>query len=223
MGFENLLKTLEDRATADEEAVLTSARLEAKRIKSEASSKAKQLIDEAKTEGQKLGEQQRLEISANAKLRQKRVIAEAREKLIGKAISGVRDDLDEFAKSKQYNTLLEKLAKDCTKSLGSDALLYCKKQDEKTLRQAGFKIAGAVDIMGGVIGTTSDKKIKVNNSLEALLENHQDELKQTAFQELASVFTPAKPAPIVINKNTKPKVVEKKAAKKKAVTTKKKR
>ncbi len=222
MSFENLLKTLEDKAAADENTVLTSARLEAKRIKSEASSKAKQLIDEAKTEGQKLGEQQRSEISANAKLRQKRVIAEAREKLIGKAITGARDHLDEFVKSKQYATLLEKLAKDCAKSLGSDALLYCKKQDEKTLRQAGFKIAGTVDIIGGVIGTTSDKKIKVNNSLEALLENHEDQLKQTAFQELASVFTTAKNAPLAI-KNTKPKVVEKKAAKKKLATTKKKR
>ncbi len=227
MTFDRLIQTLEEKAKADEASILEAAKSEAKTIKSEASGKAKQIIDEAKAEGEKLGNEQRMEISANAKLKQKRVIAEAREELIKKALQSVEPLLAEFAKTRQYDQLLEKLAKDCVKSLGKDAALSCRKEDEKKLKGMGFNISGSADIYGGAIAESSDGRIKVDNSLEALLELHREKLKTIAFNEFFAGEPLSKSVPEVRTEkaklpkkeeskpklSSKPQVVQKKSAK----------
>lgn len=186
MSFENLLKTLEEKGQAEESAILNTAKSEAKKIQSEASERAKAIIDQAKLDGQKLGNEVKLEISANARLKQKRITSEARESLINSAIQTLENQLREFAETKEYAKLLTALARDCVHSLGKDALLYCRKADEKLLTQAGFKVKNNVKIIGGVIAETPDGKVKVNNSLESLVELNKEKLRQVAFKELPS-------------------------------------
>ncbi len=185
MSFEELIKGLEQKANAEQGAILNAAKAEAKRIKSEASQESKRIIDAAKAEGERIGNEQKLEIKANTALRQKRIAAEAREELLKRALQGTGAMLGEFTKTGQYPSVLQKLARECIVALGKDAKLYCRKADEKQLKTAGFNICGNVDITGGVVAFSSDGKIKVNNSLEALFELHADKLRQIAFKELA--------------------------------------
>ena len=187
MSFENLLKTLEEKARTEEAASLNVAKTEAKKIQAQASEQVKQIMDEDKIEGQRLGNEQRLEINANARLKQKKIIGEARETLLNEAILGIQPLLEEYVGTPAYEKTLLRLAKECEQLLGNGAVLYCKKEDEKKLKSSGLKVAGNVKIIGGVIGETSDGKIKVNNSFETLLEAHWEKLKQTAYKEFIPV------------------------------------
>ncbi len=197
MGFENLLTSLEEKGKLEENAILSAAKAEARKTNASASEKAKQIMDEAKSDGQKLGVEQRLEINANARLRQRKVIAKARETALNAAIQEIEPLLREFTQGKQYDKLLLQLAHECTKALGKDAVLQCRKADEKTLKAtAGFNnIKGTINIIGGGIAESPDGRIRVDNSLETLLENHKEKLKQTAFKELASTFKQLQPKP----------------------------
>ncbi|MFH1247509.1 MAG: hypothetical protein V1644_03960, partial [Candidatus Micrarchaeota archaeon] len=128
MSFENLLKTLEEKGKSEESAILETAKTEARKISSEASQKAKQIMDTAKADGQKLGNEARLEIHANSKLKQRKILAQARDVLMLKAIQNIEQLMEDFANGKKYDELLLLLTKDCIKSLGQNALLYCKKE-----------------------------------------------------------------------------------------------
>ncbi|MDP3741971.1 MAG: V-type ATP synthase subunit E family protein [Candidatus Micrarchaeota archaeon] len=204
MSFEQLLKTLEEKCKAEETAILSAAKNEAKKTNAAASEKAKQVMDDAKHEGQKLGGEQRAEISANARLRERKTLAEAREVLLNKAIQGVEPLLQEFAESKEYEKTLLHLAKDCINALGKDAVLRCKREDEKALKLHGFNIGSPVKIIGGVIGEAQEGKIKVDNSFETLLSNHSEKLKQIAYKALNPALSNIKPK--YSNVNAKPEV-----------------
>jgi len=193
MSFEQLLKTLEEKCKAEETAILSAAKNEAKKTNAIASEKAKQLMDDAKTDGQRLGEEQRAEISANARLRERKTLAEAREVLLNKAIQGVEPLLQEFAETKVYEKVLLHLAKDCVNALGEDAVLHCRREDEKILKLHGFKVGSPVKIIGGVIAEAQEGRIKVNNSFETLLENNNEKLKQIAYKELNPTLKSIKP------------------------------
>ncbi len=186
MSFEELLNTLEEKAKVEETAILNAAKIEARKIQSEANSWAKNIIEEAKSEGQKTGSEAKAEINANALLKQKRIIAQAREELVGKTMQETKEQLRDFTKTNEYEKTLAFLARDCVKSLGKDCQLQCRKADEKKLKTVGFNVNATIDITGGVVGQTPDKRIKVNNSLEALFELHGEKLKQIAFHELFS-------------------------------------
>ncbi len=188
MSFENLLKSLETKTQSDEDTILSSAKNEAKRVKSDASSEAKRIIDQAKAEGQKIGAEQQLEIKANTKLKQKRIVSQTQEELMRKSIDGLKDLLEDFASTKGYDDVLTQLATECTTSLGEGTTLYCRKEDEKKLKAADFKIAGIIKTIGGVIGESKDGRIKVNNSFESLLDIHKEKLKQAAFGELVDAI-----------------------------------
>lgn len=219
MSFENLLASLEEKGKAEESAIINAAKAEARKINASASEKAKQIMDEAKREGEKLGLEQRSEINANARLRQRKVVAEAREALLNAAIEDIEPLLKEFAQGKAYDKLLLKLAGECTKALGKDCSLHCKASDEKTLKTAGFKASSNVKIIGGVIAESPDGRIRVNNSLEALLENHGEKLKQAAFKELASIFKQLEPVAVLAVKTEKPGQTSKPATQAKQVPT----
>ncbi len=206
MSFEQLLKTLEEKCKAEETAILSAAKNEAKKTNAIASEKAKQLMDDAKTDGQRLGEEQRAEISANARLRERKMLAEAREVLLNKAIQGVEPLLQEFAETKEYEKVLLHLAKDCVNALGKDAVLHCRREDEKILKVAGgFNVGSPVKILGGVIAEAQEGKIKVDNSFETLLGNHNEKLKQIAYKELNPTLKKIKPTAV---SEVKPLVVK---------------
>lgn len=212
MSFEQLLKALEEKCKAEEAAILSAAKNEAKKTNAIASEKAKQLMDNAKAEGKKLGEEQRAEISANARLRERKTLAEAREVLLNKAIQGVEPLLREFAETKEYEKTLLHLAKDCVKALGGDAVLHCRKEDEKILKAAGFNVGAPVKILGGVVAEAQEGKIKVSNSFETLLENHNEKLKQTAYKALNPTLSGIRPKEAKINAKIEAKQINPPAA-----------
>ncbi len=184
MSFENLIQTLEQKGRDEENATLNAAKIQAKGIQSKSNQQAKQIMEDARVEGKRLGEEAKAEINANARLKQKKIRAEAEHKLITASIQGVEKYLKEFVETPKYGVVLLSLARDCTKALGKDAVVYCRKKDEAKLKNAGFNVAGTQSIIGGVIGRSSDGKIKVDNSLEALLALNEEKLRQIAHREL---------------------------------------
>ncbi len=183
LSFEELIKTLEEKGEQQENTIISAARTKARETIQQAEKQAKALVEQAQLAGQQLGQEARGEISANTRLREKRIKAEAREEAVDRALAEAEKKLKHLPDSPEYEKLLESFANNCAKLLGKDVELLCRKKDEAKLKQR-FNIGGNVDITGGVIGRTPDQRIKVDNSLEALFALHREKLKQTAYSEL---------------------------------------
>ncbi len=185
MGFEELLSSLEEKGKAQEREVLSAAQAEARKIAKNSEHEAQKILEKAQHAGQAEGNEQKAEMYAAARLRAKRIIAEAREKAVENVLAELRDEMYGFTKTKEYSDLLVKLAKSGVKAIGPGAVVKARKEDEKNLRSAGLNMSPILlQCLGGVIVETADGRVRVNNTLESLLEQFTPQLKQRAYEEL---------------------------------------
>ena len=183
MGFEELLSSLEEKGKAQEREVLSVAQAEVRKIAKNSEHEAQEILEKAQQAGQAEGNEQKAEMYAAARLRAKRIIAEAREKAVENVLAELRDEMYDFTKTREYSDLLVKLAKSGVKAIGSGAIVKARKEDEKHLRTAGLNTS-PMQCLGGVIVESADGKVRVNNTLESLFGQFSPQLKQRAYEEL---------------------------------------
>lgn len=191
-----IIARIEEDARAEVERILSEAKAQAEEIRSEAEAKAKTEKAEIISRGKREAEQERARIIANAKLRARKALLDAKEEVIKEAFSRAEKALEEVTKEERYPGILKKLILEATESIGGDVEILARKEDRKILnrsflaevsREAKVKVALAKDTIssiGGVVVRGKDGRAEVDNTFETRLERVSSELRSSVAKVL---------------------------------------
>lgn len=192
MGLEKLRTEILDKSRSEAQHIVREAQNEAKRLVEEAQERQQLALATAKKDAQDVVARERTEKLSQARLQAKMAVADAREELLRMADDEVWDLLSDLVKGKAYPEYFEKLLMEGVKEVGMDAVLYVREKDaalaKKLVSQHGFdsvKVSSkALQCIGGVLVTSSDGRIRADNTLEARFNELKDERRKVAFDEL---------------------------------------
>lgn len=184
MGLRDLQKEVLDKAHTEAALVLASARQEAKDVFSNAKQEAERIEREARVKALEEAGAQKAETLAAARLEAKAFNSRAQSRVVDSVLAELKEQLSAFASSKDYEKVFAALVEEGKKGIGGDCVLIVCKKDAVLARKYGTVSSEFLDSIGGVIVSSTDGRIRVNNSFEALLEEKQEALKQLIFEEL---------------------------------------
>ncbi|MFA5077106.1 MAG: V-type ATP synthase subunit E family protein [Candidatus Micrarchaeia archaeon] len=160
------------------------AELEAEfaKVRSEGEAKVKSSEDEAR----KMVEGERRERLSWAKLEAKRVLSEAREDAVNSAIEGLIGQIKAYAKTRNYAEKLRKSVSSVVSEFGGKAVVHVRKGDKKLLASVGAPVVEDADILGGAIVESKDGRLRIDLSMEELLEANRDAVRKDIYAALFS-------------------------------------
>lgn len=182
MSLDQLRKEIRQEGQSQRQSELNQAKSHAHTILQDAERQAKALVEKAKADAQTEAEGKLTQVSA-ARLKAKKLVAEARDRLVQRQLERVREKLKKFADSPKYASVLKTLAEESAEKIGKNAVLYARKKDIPKLKKLGFSVQD-MPCWGGCVAATPDGRIRVNNTLEALYEENEEKLRQKIFEEL---------------------------------------
>ncbi len=193
---EKIIAKIEEDARAEAERILSEAKAQAEGIRKEAEAKAQARKAEIISRGKREAEQERARIVANAKLRARKALLDAKEEVIKEAFSRAEKALADVAKEERYPEILKKLILEAIETLGGDVEILARKEDKKILsksflqeiaREAKVKVTLAKDTIssiGGVVVRSKDGSAEVDNTFETRLERISAELRSSVAKVL---------------------------------------
>lgn len=179
MGIERLKGSLISEAQAEADKIIRLAEEQARGISEAEHSKCAAMRKEAEGEVKRLVEELHSERIAWARLESKRILAESREDAIKGVLEGFFDELEGARKSPEYKKYLAKCASAALAELGTGATIHVAKGDRARLPPLkGAKVEEDLEGLGGLLGESSDGKIRMNFTLETLFESRRDEIRK---------------------------------------------
>jgi V/A-type H+-transporting ATPase subunit E len=183
MGLEKIQQGILSGAEEQRRRMLEEeAKAQADAILAEAQEQRKRALEQAKREAGELVTRERNEKVAAARLRARRMLAEAREDALNEVMQRLRAELAAYAKKRDYEKTLRRLAESAAKEIGGDVVLHTNKHDERFLLRDGM--GQSIECIGGVLVSSKDGRISINNTFDALLEERREELRSRAFSML---------------------------------------
>lgn len=187
MNLDSVKKGLLNEAKAEERKIIKQAEKDAESLIASANDKAKQTVADAKKRAQSLVEAERNERISAAKLRAKKMLSDASNKVVEDALSQLRQEFMEIRKSPSYEKIMKRLISEAEKEFEGKCEVFVNEDDIKTAKKISKNVsAKAVNISGGAIIASKDGKISIDNSLESIFEGRQDDLKRILFAEISS-------------------------------------
>jgi len=184
VSLDKLKQEVMDQAERQAKTVLDGAHSEEQRILSEAKTEAKRIISEAAEKTGAEASEMALELRAAAMLQAKRIESEAKERLVQGVLDEIKSELVQIAKAGRYPDIFDSLARQAIRGLGDKEFVLKTNSRDRKLGEKHGRVAGTIDAIGGVIVAKTDGTIQINNTFEALLEQHEEQLKQKAFEQL---------------------------------------
>ncbi len=194
--LDKIIARIEEDAKAEVERILKDARTKAEEIRKEAEIKARARREEIVSRGRREAEQERARIVANAKLRARKALLDAKEEVIREAFTRAEKALAEVAKGERYPEILKRLILEAIETIGGDVEVVAREEDKKILsrsflqevaREAKVKVTLADDTIssiGGVVVRSRDGRTEVDNTFETRLERIKGELRSSVARVL---------------------------------------
>jgi vacuolar-type H+-ATPase subunit E/Vma4 len=172
-------------AKAEGEAALRNAEegLEAELAKVKSEGEAR--VSAAEKEAAELVENERRERLSWAKLEGKRVISEAKEDAARAAFDALIERAKEYSGTRQYANRMKARLASAASEVGGKPVVHVRK-DDKALSAKGADVRRDADILGGAIVESRDGKLRIDISLEALLEAERDSLRKEIYERMFS-------------------------------------
>jgi V/A-type H+/Na+-transporting ATPase subunit E len=180
MTLESLVDEIRRRGEA-ELAALEAAEAEAEhKVADDRDRRVAQLRADTTKAAEVEASRERAQRIAAAKLQARKLLYEAREQRLGKAIEETRGLLKEYASSPAYPATLERMVDVATARLGKPLRVMGRAEDASRLS----KIAGksfdptAQPILGGLVAETADGNRRLNLSFDELLRLREDKVRE---------------------------------------------
>ncbi len=188
MGIEKLTSSLLTEANSQASELVKSAEWHVEQMISEERAKDKNLMKDAEAEISDILKSQRNERIAWARLEVKRILAEAREDAINNTLEDFFSQLKSARSSKEYKQFLKTSIRGAVNDLGGQKLIvHVVKGDAKLVEKIpNARIIEDLQGFGGVIVETTDGKMRVNMTLETLVESRKDELRKRIYDLMFS-------------------------------------
>jgi V/A-type H+-transporting ATPase subunit E len=195
----------EDSETQRKE-ILAEAQKKADEILAEAQKKAEALRRGILTKGSRETEMEKQRIIANAKLRERKLLLDAKEEAIQEAFGKAEERLRQARSEKEYSDALKRVIGEAIRSLGGGEVEVLTREDDaqrlknglldeisrelKAELKAPLQITlseETIETMGGAIVRSRNGKVEVDNTFETRLERSREDLRAKVSKILFQV------------------------------------
>lgn len=134
--------------------------------------------DSGKKEGAAAVQRETIRIEGGAKLQAKKMLFDATEKMLEANVSALRQVLSDYAESKDYHEMLEKMVSYANRRLGGSISVACRPADAAALKKLGVKVTSSdLNSMGGFKATNKDGTLELDLTFEELLRSHEEDAR----------------------------------------------
>ncbi len=182
MTLEQLRKQIQGETQTERKAGLAEAKKQADAILKQANAQADALLEKAKKDAILESQSRHTQVSA-ARLSAKKRLAEAHDAQVQEQLERLSERLKAFADTPAYAKVLKTLVEQSAGQIGPGAVIHVRKKDMAKVKKTGVTVR-EMACWGGCVASTPDGRIRVNNTLEALFEERQEQLRQKIFEEL---------------------------------------
>jgi vacuolar-type H+-ATPase subunit E/Vma4 len=177
MSEEKIIEQIKKDSQKIKKQILKEAEIQASDIIKESTDKAKKEAEKMILNGHKQSESiKKILISkANQDAKSRSIIA--KETIIEKCFEKAQIKLSKLGK-KEYEILVTKLIKQGSKKLGDNCTVKISKDIDKTIvKKLGMKVTDKVYATGGIILTSSNGKIILDNTFDGILGREKDRIR----------------------------------------------
>jgi vacuolar-type H+-ATPase subunit E/Vma4 len=172
MGFEEVLRSIREKAENEAKTIIEQAESESSLILNDANAKAlaysEAMAAKAKSDSARL----LASAESKANIEAKHIIDQAVNQRLNEAMSMLREYLAEYPKSGEYAKLMNALSQRSSQLLG-ECTIYVQKRDMKLLK--GSKEAKE-SFSGGLIAVSNDGTKQIDYTLEGILSRLNDSI-----------------------------------------------
>ncbi len=186
MGIEKLRNSLLSEASGEADRIVSQAKAQAGTFLEEERKGAEAMKAQAEKEVRGRLEEERNERLAWARLEGKRIVAEAEEDAIKSVSDDIMDALGAMHGSAEYKSFMKRAIESGCSELDGNVVVHVKK-GEKALVPKTKGISGIEDDLeglGGAMIESANGEIRVNCTLEMLLEAKRDDLRKIIHEKL---------------------------------------
>jgi len=185
MGIEKLRGSLLTEANDDAQKALGSAEAQAKAMLDAEHARCEAMKKEAAGDVERLLEEQRNERLAWGRLESKRILAEAKEDAIKNVLESFFAQLEKMGKNPEYRDFLKHAVDKALAELGHDSIVHVVKGERDIVAKAkSTKIVEDLEAIGGAVVESADRKIRIDLTLETLVEMQRDDIRKQAYDKL---------------------------------------
>ena len=181
MSLETLVAEISARGRAELESIEASRAAEAARIVADRDAQIAAIRAESDRLGEAEAARERAQRIAAAKLRARKLLYEAREARLERALEETRALLEKYTESDDYPATLQRMYDAATRELGKSVRVRGRAADASRLAKVAGKSADPtpLPILGGLVAETPDGARRLNLSFDELLRLHEDRVRET--------------------------------------------
>lgn len=191
MHIEKIANSLLSDAKKEADEIVAIAESHVEKMLAEEKSKKHSLLKNAEQETNSIIQEQKRERIAWARLEAKRMISEAKEDVIKRSLDEFFTVIETMLDQKEYLDFIKINIEEAISELknSNELVIHCSKGEKKNFD--GFNIPVIEDLksIGGAIVETSDGKIRVDLTIEALFEIKLEELRKIIYERLFENIT----------------------------------
>jgi V/A-type H+-transporting ATPase subunit E len=185
MGIEKLRGSLLSEANDEAARIINEAKNQAAHLLEEERKGQEEIGARAETEVEQMIAEERNERLAWARLEAKRIMAESEEDAIKGVMEELIEALSSMHGSAEYKEFMKSAISKASEELGGNVVVRVTKGEKSLVPKGkGMKVEDDLDALGGAIVETADGRIRINLTLETLLDTRRDDLRKQIYQKL---------------------------------------
>jgi V/A-type H+/Na+-transporting ATPase subunit E len=177
MSAEKIIEQIKKDTEKDIRQILKDANNQAKELinsmKKEAEKEAEKIISDGKKQAENIQKIMISKVNQDAK----KEIMRTKEEIINDCFIKAQHELS-ILEHDRYKKLVKKLIESGKEKLGENCSVKVSRDIDKSIvEEVGLKVSGKTESSGGIIFMSSDKRITLNHTFEAILKREKDKLR----------------------------------------------
>ncbi len=190
MALEDMLEALEKESEADIEKIRSQARANENQIMKEADLEASKILETQKRHIEDQIMMERSKIINTANFHVKKEVIKAKEEVLNNIFSKVSESSKNLRNSNDYEKVFEKLVYETLAGIRGKAIVSVDSNDEKMARKildkmdVSYELKTDIKALGGLKVQSEDRKVVLNNTVDARVEKAKQLLKSDVVKIL---------------------------------------
>jgi V/A-type H+-transporting ATPase subunit E len=176
---ESLLKEVEEKRKREEIKLEAEFSSKQQQIRKKTDEEISKISNTAQSQAKDQSQRERIRIEGAGKLKAKKLLFDATEKMLENNIALLKQAFADFARSDQYRNLLPAMVRYASNRLGGDIGVICRRQDADLFSSNSSVQVLSTDLnsIGGFKAEKKDGTLELDLTFEEILRNHQDEVR----------------------------------------------
>ena len=186
MSAEKIIEQIKKDADKEIKQIRKDADKEIKDIKETAKNKAKNEAKKIKEQGKREAENEKKIMISQANQESNKKIINASEEMIEKYYKKKKNKLSKLNKN-EYQNISEKLMKNGMEKIsGEKKVFVARAEDKEIAKKLGIMVAGENDSSGGIILSSKDGKIRIDNTFDGIINREKQVIRNKVGKVLFS-------------------------------------